>query len=248
MSVTQIQEPVAMKRVFDVDASGNSQAPEQLHPGQIPFAEFGDNPALKQASEALGYAFDNLATIDKLRGNPNPEHTPARHARVVREAIDGFDDAWAHKGDSAKAALNAELRRVEGDLERKANLKPIDKYANAILGTFQALNDGQRAQELDHLIETADGPTLATLLEAPKLVTNINAERAENLKMRLYLKVNPEGVALRDQLKRSLAKYEAASLACLGARAKLRDGVDRFSARAKEAEALATKARAGFAG
>jgi hypothetical protein len=239
-------EPVAMKRVFDVDASGNSQAPEQLHPGQISFADFGNNPALKEASEAFGYASEHLASIDRLRGNPHPEHTPARHARAVREALDSFDNAWAHKGDSAKAALKAEHRRVEADLERAANLKPTDKYANAILGTFQGLNPGERARELDQLIEAKDGATLAVLLEAPSLVTGITREQSENLKMRLYLKVNPEGVALRDQLARALVKYEAGSVACLSARAKLREGSDRFNARTKEAEALANKARTGF--
>ena len=243
---TQTVEPIAMKRVFDVDGNGNSQSPEQLHPGQIPYADFDDNSALKEASEAFSYAFDHIALIDRLRGNPNPEHTPARHARAVREALDSFDNAWAHKGDSAKAALKAEQRRVETDLEKAANLKAIDKYANAILGTFQGMNPGERSAAIDQMIEGQDGPTLAALLEAPLIVTGFTAEQRDGLKLRLFSKVNPAAVALRDQLARALVKYEAASVSCLSARAKLRDGVDRFTARTKEAEALATKARTGF--
>jgi hypothetical protein len=246
-NVTHIAEPVAMKRVFDVDGEGNSQAPEQLHPAQIPYAEFGDNPALKQASEALKYAFDGLAQIDELRANPHPEYTPARHARTVREALDGFDHAHSHKFDSGRAALKAEHRRVESELATAANLKPNDKHFAAIVGTFQGFNPGQRAQTLDQLIEQQDGPSLASLLEAPLFLTGLTAEQRDSIKLRMFLKVNPQGVALRDALAKSLERFEAASYAAIKARASLLEGTDRFDKRRAEAEALANKARAGFA-
>ena len=247
MSVTQIVEPVAMKRTMETDGAGNSQPHESLHPGQIPpHTEHGDDPALKEASEALAYGGNMTAQIDNLRATPNPEHSPARHARVVREAIDGFDHAWAVKWDGAKASLKARLRNVEADLEKAANLKPDGDYRNAILGKFDNMTQADKAKWLGKLIETQNGPVLATLLKAPELVTEIGEQQRESLKLELMLKVNPAGVALRDALSVALAKMEKASIASIHARAALRDGTDRFTAKTKAAEDLANKARTGF--
>lgn len=246
MSVTQMPEPVAMRRTLPIDGHGNSQAPEWLNAGQIDYANFGEDPALKEASEALAYGGDTLAQIDNLRANPHPEHPAARHARVVREAVDAFDNSWATRADGARASLKGRLRTVEADLEKAANLKSNPAHFNAIVGTFGGMNPGERAEALSEIVEAGDGPTLAALLEAPALVSGLKAEQRANLKLQLFLKVNPSGVALRDQLTKALEKLERASIASIRARAALRDGTDRFTARAKEAEALANKARAGF--
>lgn len=246
MSVTQTVEPIAMKRTLPIDGSGNSQAPEWLNAGQIDYASFGEDPALKEASEALAYGGDMLAQIDNLRANPHPEHPAARHARVVREAVDALDNSWATRADGARAALKGRLRAVEADLAKAANLNPVDKFTNAILGTFAGLQPGERGKALSDLIDQQDGPTLAALLAAPSLVTNITPDQRENLKLQLFLKANPSGVALRDQLTKALEKMERASIASIRARAALRDGTDRFTAKTKAAEALANKARTGF--
>ena len=246
MSVTQLPEPIAMKRTLPMDGDGNSQAPEWLNAGQIDHASFGEDPALKEASEALAYGGDMLAQIDNLRANPHPEHPAARHARVVREAVDAFDNSWATRADGARAALKGRLRTVEVDLAKAANLNPVDKFTNAILGTFAGLQPGERGKALSDLIEQQDGPTLAALLAAPPLVTGISEAQRDNLKLQMFLKVNPAGVALRDQLAKALDKMERASIASIRARAALRDGTDRFTAKTKAAEDLANKARTGF--
>ncbi|WP_133365315.1 hypothetical protein [Qipengyuania sediminis] len=246
MSVTQTIEPVAMKRTLPTDGAGNSQASEWLNGAQIDYANFGTDPALKEGSETLAYGGDMVAQIDNLRANPHPEDNAAMHARKVREAVDALDNSWAIKADSARASLKARLRTGEVDLAKAANLNPVDKFTNAILGTFAGLNPGERAKALSDLVEASDGPTLAALLAAPSLVTNITQEQRDTLKLQLFLKVNPSGVALRDQLTKALDKMERASIASIRARAALRDGTDRFTARAKAAEALANKARTGF--
>lgn len=239
-NVVTLTDQAAMPRTFDAP-------PEQLHPAQINFADFADNPALKRASETLGYAWEGLAAIDQLRANPHPEDKPATHARKVRQSIDGFDHAWAGRWDGAKADLQAEQRRLEAELERAANLKPVQHHFDAITSTFHNMRAEQRAKALDELVEQADGPALATLIEAPLIVTGLTAEQRDGIKLRLFAKVNPEGLALRNQITKSLAKMEAASLACINARTRLREGTDRFDRKAKEAEDLATKARSGFA-
>ena len=239
-NVINLADAAAMSRVF-------TQPPEQLHPAQINHAAFGDNAALKRASECLGFAWEGLASIDTLRASPHPEDKPATHARKVRQSVDMFDSAWAGRWDGAKAALKDEQRRIEGALERAANLKPVPHHFDAITSTFHNMNPGQRAQALDELVEQGDGPTLATLVEAPLFVTGLTAEQRDGIKLRLYRKVDPVGLALRDQVAKALGKMEAASIACIHARAKLREGTDRFDKLAKDADEVATKARSGFA-
>lgn len=247
MSVTQTAEPVAMKRTMQTDGAGNSQPHEIFHPDQIaPETEHGNDLALKEGREALAYGGNMLAQIDKLRANPHPEDNAAKHARKVREAVDGLDNSLAHKFDSAKASLKARLRAVEADLEKSANLKPDSDYRNAILGKFDGMTQADKAKWLGKLIETQNGPVLATLLNAPEMVTEIGEQQRESLKLELMLKANPAGVALRDALNVALAKMEKASIASLHARAALREGTTRFDSRAREAEALANKARTGF--
>lgn len=239
-NVITLPDQAAMSRVF-------TQPPEQLHPAQISHAEFGDNPALKRASDCLGFAWEGLASINTLRASPHPEDKPATHARKVRQSLDGFDHAWAGRWDGAKAALKDEQRRVETELERAANLKPVAHHFDAITSTFHNMKGGQRSKALDELVEQGDGPTLATLIEAPLFVTGLTPEQRDGIKLRLYRTVDPAGLALRDQVAKALEKMEAASLACIRARAGLRDGTDRFDKLAKAAEDVASKARTGFA-
>lgn len=245
-NVIQIADKADMPRIFSVDGDGNSQAPEQLHPAQINHADFGDNSALKRASDCLKFAWEGLASIDNVRANPDPEDKPATHARKVRQNIDGFDHVRAERWDGAKAGVIAEQRRIEGELEREANLKPIPHHFDAITSTFHNMKPNERVNALNELIEQGDGPALATLLEAPAFLTGLTAEQRDGIRLRLFGKVNPQGLALRNQLAKALTKMEAGSLAAINASMALRNGTDRFDKRAKEAEELANKARTGF--
>lgn len=246
-NVVDIVDKADMPRIFSVDENGSSQAPEQTHPANINYADFDNNPALKKASDCLKFAFDGLASIDNVRANPDPEDKPATHARKVRQNIGGFDHARAERWDSAKAGVIAEHKRVEGELEREANLKPIPHHFDAITSTFHNMKPNERVSALNELIETGDGPALATLLEAPAFLTGLTAEQRDGIRSRLFAKVNPQRLALRNQLAKALTKMEAGSIAAINASTALRDGTDRFDKRAKEAEELANKARTGFA-
>jgi hypothetical protein len=218
--------------------------PEQVHPGNV--TNSLDNPVLKRAAETLQYTWDGLASLNEHRATPLPEDNPARHARKVADSLGNFEHNRANRWDGVKAELKAEHRRIESELERAANLKPNAAHFNAIVGTFGGMNPGERARALDELIQASDGPTLATLLDAPAFVTGLTAEQRDNLKLRLFMKVNPAGVTLRDEVARALAKYEAGSIATLRACNALRQGLDRFDKRNREAEAVANKARTGF--
>jgi hypothetical protein len=210
-----------------------NQPPEQVHAAQVNFANHDNNPALQAASETLGYGWDNLGSIRQLRARQgdrfNPEHTPARHDRAIREAVAQFEHEWGPRMDNARTKVKAELERVEGELERAANLKANPAWYNAIVGTLQGKEPGERQQILNDLIEQADGPTLATLLEAPLFVSGLTAEQVGSIRGRLYERVDPKGAALRGQLAKTLTKLEAASLAVIRDRQALLEGTDRFT-------------------
>ena len=234
-----LPETAAMKPAFQA-------VHEAMHRGQINYQDFGNNHALKTASDALGYLWEGQASINELRTKPDPEHTPARHTRVVNEAITSFSHNAASKLQSAKDDIKSELARVEVDLEKAANLKPISHHFDAITSTFHNMNDGQRAAALDQLIRDADGPSLAALIEAPLFVTGLSPEQRNSIKLRLYAKFNPAGLALSQQLTKALAKAEAASLANINGLALLRADTDRFTNKVNEARAIAVKANVGF--
>lgn len=236
----------ALPRVFIVDGNGNSQVPEQLHPGNIDYASFGDNAALKRASDTLALAWDKLAALDLLRASPHPLDRPAAHARKVGATLDEFDDGWAGAWDGAKAALKAEQGRVDAELVATSGLKSNPVHFDAITAAFHGMKPEQRASTLSDLIRQGDNASLATLLEAPLFLTGLTAEQRGGIKRQVFNKANPEGLAPSEQLAKSLNKLETASLTCLNARMKLRNGTDRYENKIKAAEQLANGVRTGF--
>lgn len=234
-----VPDEAALPRVF-------RNPSEHLHPAQIDYVGFGNNVALKAASDALAFAQERLAAIDELRANPHPEDKPATHARKVREAIAKFDGVWNEKWDDGKAALQGELKRAAAELNAKAGLKPVDRHFDAITATFFNMKPEERSKAIASLIEEGDFPTLATLIDAPLLVTKLTSEQRDGIKLRVLLKVDPAGVALCDQLHRALDKWENASFAGIRIRAKLLEGTDRFDKRATQADAVATKVKSSF--
>ena len=213
-----------------------------MHPGQINYQDFDNNPALKAASDAFGFMWDGQAALNELRQNYDPEHTPARHARVVKEQLESYSHNSATKLDIAKAGLKSEKERVSKELETAANLKSAPHQYNAIVGTFQTLNVSQRAEALDELIQAKDGVTLATLIEAPLFMTKLTPEQRDSIKLRLYDKTNPVRLKLSQQIVKALAKCEAASLANINGLMQLSDGLDRFNSRSRRAQAVVAKA------
>ena len=200
--------------------------PEQMHPGQIEYEAFGNNPALKAAHDALAYGFSTAGQINDLRENPNEEARAATHDRTVREAVDNFDSNWAKKFDQAKRQLQAELAHVNLSLNEAAGLTSDPAWRTAIIGTLQDMTPDGRSEAINAMIEARDHKTLACLIEAPLFVSRLTAETRNGIRDRVLRNVDPEGVRLRDQLAKALDKMEAASLASLPMRAKLRAGTE----------------------
>lgn len=234
MNSVTLPETAAMKPAFQA-------VHEAMHPSQINYQDFDNNQALKAASDANGYLWKGQAALNELRQQPNPEHSPAQHCRVVREALNNFSDNGAAKLQRAKDGLKAELNGVEADLEKAANLKPDCDLKSAVIGTFQGMRPEQRSAALDTLINEGDGPTLAILINTSTVLTGLSVEQRNSIKLRLFAKVNPTGLALSQQLTKALAMAEKASIANIMGQEMLRAGTDRYANKVREAQAVASK-------
>jgi hypothetical protein len=240
-----------MAEVIDLDIMPpvfqGGLAPEQLHAGQFGFAgDWGENSVLKAASETAGSMWERLNALHDLRVNRNPEDEPAVHARKLSRLIEEGSRQWASEWDRVKADLKRERSRVEGELDRAANLKVNPDYRNAIVGVFSGMKPEERMAAIQQAIAEGDGGTIATLLEAPALVTGLTGEQRAAIKVQVYQRANPTAHALLNQLDKAIVRAEAASVAAIDATMKLAGGTDRFNKKVEQAKALEQKVRSGF--
>lgn len=222
--------------------------PETINPHLVKTEVAGvPNEALKRVFDQLKMTREEFASTIEVRANPHPEHTPAQHDNAIKRAVDVFFQRTGSSWDEAKATAKAELKRVETDLETQANLKEVPAHYSSIVGTFQQFPAEQKMAALDKLVEQQDGPTLAAILNAPLLVTGLEPSQRDAMKAKMLLKVNPQGVALRDALRNALARLEAASIAKIFGAQKLLEGTDRFNKAKANADSLADRTyRRGF--
>lgn len=204
--MADIQLPQHLPHVF-LEAAFH--APNgHIHAGQMELDKFPDNNALKVAAEALGYVRSEAESINKLRAKPDVDHMPADHDRVVRGRCDAFDAKTNEKINNAKAGLDRELARVETDLVAKAGLVSIPAHFDGITSTFHNMKSAQRRDEvIAELIAEGDHASLATLVEAPLFLTGLTSVQRDGIKERVFHKVDPQGVALRDHLKVAIGRF-----------------------------------------
>lgn len=215
-----------------------------LSPHNIDYASFGDNPALKRAFDALNYVFDEANSINEFRAKPSDEDRAATHDRKVRERCDKFEPKAAEKLDGAIVGLKSELATVESNLSTKAGLKSIPGHFDAITSCFFGFNAEKRVATVNELIEQGDGASLATLIEAPLFLTGLTAEVRDNIKERLYRKVDPMAFKLMEHLKLSIDRMDNASLKVLPTFGDLRAGTGEGEWRKRAQMAAARNAAA----
>lgn len=226
---------------------GDAGAPGTFHPGNIDYEGFGNNAALKRASDALKFGFDQGNTLNSLRQNPNPEHRAATHDRIVRERVDEGQRNFEQQLGTAMGELRSELRRVETALDEKAGLKSDPTWRNAVVGTFHDMDsDGARMAAIADMIERGDNASLAALIEAPLIVTKLKPEVHGQLKNRVLTRVDPQGLKLRNQILNAMTKVEAAGEASAGMFNKLRAGAHEGAWKERAQKAAARNLAANF--
>jgi hypothetical protein len=227
--------------VFDA-----GQPNEALHPAQFRHSgPWGDNSALKRASDVAGTTFEKLAAAHEFRVTPGDD--PFTHSGKLTHIVDEIGRGFASQWQDAKDNLKRERSRVESDLTAKAGLKVNPDYRSAIVGVFSGLKESERMAAIDAAIEAGEGAVLATLLEAPSLVTGLDAEQKATIKARAFAKADPNTHALLQELDKATAKAERASLAAIDAQMKLREGTDKFAKQTARSKQLENQIRSGLA-
>lgn len=217
--ITNPAEVVPLPKAFQAP-------PEALHAGQFDYASFGDNAAIKLMADVVGEAWETGGKVNGERTNPHDEDRAATHDRKIRERVDGAQQRFNDKFERAKAGLAAELKAVEAELDRKAGLKPNPVHFDAITAAFHGMKPEQRAATINELIGQGDHASLATLIEAPLFLTGLNAEQRDSIKTRVLEKVDPKGVALRNQLKLCIERADNAANSSIVMFAQLRAGTN----------------------
>lgn len=213
-----------------------------IHAGQVEVDKHPENAALKAMAEALGYGRSEAESINAFRANPHEDHMPAQHDRAIRERCDTFERKFAEKFDNAKAGLERELTNVEAGLVTKAGLTPNAAHFDAITAAFHQMKPGQRAETVADLIAQGDHASLATLIEAPLFLTGLKAEERDAIKERVFHKLDPMAVALRDHLKVVLGRAGQATEAAHNMFHQLRAGTEPGAWRARGEAAAAREA------
>lgn len=219
------------------------QPPEQLHGGNFnPKGEWGESDILKRASDVATSAWEKLKALHDYRVNRNPENEPAVHARKLAKLVDEFGRDFAGQWQDVKNCLQRERQRVEADLTAKANLKADPALLNATLGTFQAMRPEQRSAAISELIDDpSGGPVLAILSEKSHVLTGLTKDERAAIKVRAFQKSDANGFALFRQIDKALERAERASLACLSAQQRLRDGTEKYDVKIQKSRELEAK-------
>lgn len=197
-----------------------------IHAGQVEAERFAENNALKAMAEALDFGRSEAESLNQLRTTPHDEDRAATHDRKVRERCDAFERKFADKFDNAKAGLQRELSGVEAGIVAKAGLTPNPSHFDAITSAFHMMTPGQRTQTIAELIAQGDHASLATLIDAPLFLTGLGSEQREAIREKVFYKIDPMAVALRDHLKVVLGRVENAANASIGMFASLRAGTN----------------------
>jgi hypothetical protein len=168
--------------------------------------------------------------------SPDPSH-----GRKVASAVANFVQEWDTRWDGARAGIASALKATEAQLDEAAGLKPNSRFESAICGTFQMMTPSERAKAVSDLIDAGETETLATLIDAPSVVTGLAPDIHGSIRERVLRVKALRQLALRGELVKAESKLQNAANRLLPIVAALRSGTDRHEARIKSAEAVAAK-------
>lgn len=77
----------------------------------------------------------------------------------------------------AEDDLASELKAVEAELMREANLKADRRYEGALLAKYVGMKPCDQAAMFGELITVSDGPSLAALLDAPAVLKAVHCAK-----------------------------------------------------------------------
>lgn len=223
----------------------NSQAHESYHPDQVS-PDYEGNNAIKFTRNVLKAFSDNVLYLDELRVNRSPMDTPATHAKKVAKAVDDAQRNITPSVTNARNAIAGEIKSIDAELDAAAGLKANPRFENAVLARFQSMKPADHAGAIDKMIAAGDMASLATLIDAPAIVSGIDTGLQSTIRDRVLRKIAPGKLAERAELVKADGKLQVAFNRSLGDFDRLKAGCNRFDAAVAAAEALANRAPSGF--
>lgn len=238
---TTITDDGNMKRVF------NGQAHESHHLDQIDPANADKLNSIKYGRNVLDSVTKAINDLDEFRATRSPADTPATHAKKVIEAVDNAQKKLVPSYTNAKAALQNDVAEIDIELDDLAGLKANPRFEAAIVARFQRMDPAQHIKAIDGMIAAGDTASLATLIDAPSIVTGLDTAFRGTIRDRVLRAVAPQKLALRAAALSAIEKLDNSFNRSLGDFSALKAGCDRYDAQIAAAEAVANKARSGFA-
>lgn len=238
---TTINDDGNLKRVFSGQAheSHNLDQIDPINADKLNSIKFGRN-VLNSVTKAIN-------DLDDFRATRSPADTPATHAKKVIEAVDNAQKKLVPSYTNAKVALKNDVLELDIELDDLAGLKANPRFEAAIVARFQRMDPADHIEAIDGMIAAGDTASLATLIEAPFIVTGLDPALRDTIRDRVLRKVAPEKLALRAAALTAFEKLEKSFYRSLPDFNALKADCDRYDAQIAAAEAVANKARSGFA-
>lgn len=235
--------------VFPKGTDGNARVSDHLN-------KFGyeDNPSnipeLKAAFDGGGRIEELLGYVDDVRVNRLPTVTPAQHAQDVKGKIEDTDKTAISILNNVGTGLANAIKRTMKQLDADANLTDVDPlYINAVTGAFYGLSQSDKMAEIAKMLESGDGRTMAILINSPELITGLNSEQRESIRLRAHTTANPAGVADLERLTKADARWKQAYSGYMRGITQLGKGLDKYDADIAKSKAIHSKLPgAGFHG
>lgn len=141
--------------------------------------------------------------LEKLYATRNPIDTPAAHEKRIATASRKY-------GEDVKASLGRLSTIVHDglvDVEKRTSAKVnlvADGFAQEIRSAFRAMNNTQRVELLNELVESNRAPELAAIVKAPGILTGISDEMSTQYAGLIVSKHAPQEAAEQARLMTAL--------------------------------------------
>lgn len=150
-----------------------------------------NNNLMKSISSQQKRLVDLVAALEKVAVTPNPMETPeARNQRIAKQAErlkSQIEEADARMTELAQqAAID-----IDNRLAGRVKLQP-NEFAAEIRSVYRNMDAKQRAEMVSQAIAENDTATLGALLTAPKFLTGMNSDYAQQVRETMESKLAPE--------------------------------------------------------
>jgi hypothetical protein len=196
------------------------------------------------AVTALDAASQSVAAVIEARQKLQLDESRTDRAKVLMTAqlADKYSEKLQRQFESSWGKIDAAIRHTEETLT-----KPVEEYAGIgnvateIRGHLKAMQQGERMQFLNELLERDDDKSLKSVLGAPAFLSGMTGVEHAHFTRLYHSKQAPEVTARLEVMKGALDKLQRAHPALMQELARAvgasRRDVERLKAASNEAEA-----------